>query len=146
MAPSWPYFTWFISALSFVILYVLQCQYLSSTFLTPHFSLKLPFISKTRESLPAPIIFFVPERFFVSIRNADCLRIWEVVVNGGFETLHDNPFMGPSTETLVETGGKWVPFIVSRRESWRLFTAIFTHAGFGICIFLRVLILQCIWA
>lgn len=57
--------------------------------------------------------------------------VWEIVKNGGFESVHSNPFLGPCTETLVDSGGKWVPFIVDRKESWRLVTAIFPHAGIG---------------
>eukprot|EP01126_Amoeba_proteus_P052316 TRINITY_DN6306_c0_g1_i3.p1 TRINITY_DN6306_c0_g1~~TRINITY_DN6306_c0_g1_i3.p1 ORF type:complete len:184 (-),score=42.41 TRINITY_DN6306_c0_g1_i3:538-1089(-) len=37
--------------------------------------------------------------------------------------------LGPPVDVLVETGGKWVPFIKQRGESWRLLTSIFLHAG-----------------
>jgi hypothetical protein len=67
----------------------------------------------------------------VASTNSDQTRAWEIKQNEGIESVHNNPFLGPKTEILIEAGGKWVPFIVARGESWRLLTATFPHAGLG---------------
>lgn len=49
--------------------------------------------------------------------------------SGGFASLRDNPLMGPSTETLLNTGAVSTIRIVQDNEWWRLFVANWLHAG-----------------
>lgn len=56
------------------------------------------------------------------------LLIYEIVYNGGFEPFTYNPWLGPSTETLVDVGAKFVPKILEG-EWWRFLTPIFLHVG-----------------
>lgn len=58
------------------------------------------------------------------------LMVWVVALNGGFEYPEVNPMLGPSAATLVDAGAKWTPYIIWESQGWRLFTAIFLHAGF----------------
>lgn len=55
--------------------------------------------------------------------------ILSLYVNEGFEKFSSNPWFGPSVDTLVAMGAKWVPYILDG-EAYRLFTAIFLHTGF----------------
>lgn len=56
------------------------------------------------------------------------LVIYEIIYNKGIEPWSDNPWLGPSLETLVDLGGKFVPDILNG-QWWRFVSPIFLHAG-----------------
>src|SRR5690606_27849077 len=51
----------------------------------------------------------------------------EIWMNGGFEEFSDNPFFGPSAETLLEMGAPFGNKMVD--EPWRWISPIFLHLG-----------------
>lgn len=65
------------------------------------------------------------------------LMIYEIIYNGGFEPFSENPWFGPSLETLVDLGAKFTPKILAG-EWWRFITPIFLHVGL-IHIFLNMI-------
>eukprot|EP01129_Flabellula_baltica_P001155 TRINITY_DN11064_c0_g1_i1.p1 TRINITY_DN11064_c0_g1~~TRINITY_DN11064_c0_g1_i1.p1 ORF type:complete len:401 (+),score=68.87 TRINITY_DN11064_c0_g1_i1:46-1248(+) len=68
--------------------------------------------------------------FIISQTIIDVLLMaWAIWVNGGLESFDTNPMLGVSGETLIEIGGKWVPFITGKGEWWRWFVPIFLHGG-----------------
>ncbi|KAK3409980.1 hypothetical protein EUGRSUZ_J02047 [Eucalyptus grandis] len=46
-----------------------------------------------------------------------------------FQTLKENPLLGPSSDTLYKMGALAVADVVQRHQAWRLFTCIWLHAG-----------------
>ncbi|XP_077213833.1 RHOMBOID-like protein 1 [Tasmannia lanceolata] len=46
-----------------------------------------------------------------------------------FQTLKENPLLGPSSITLLKMGGLEVSKVVDRHQGWRLITCIWLHAG-----------------
>ncbi|CAM9568471.1 unnamed protein product [Chrysoparadoxa australica] len=57
------------------------------------------------------------------------LLVWEFSANGWqMQPLKENPSVGPSLETLIACGAKETSLILDG-ETWRLFSAMFLHAG-----------------
>jgi membrane associated rhomboid family serine protease len=55
---------------------------------------------------------------------------YEIHVNGwSLESFPDNPFFGPSQETLVKLGAIYTPTVVKDQSFYRFFAAIFLHGG-----------------
>ncbi|XP_030443270.1 RHOMBOID-like protein 1 [Syzygium oleosum] len=46
-----------------------------------------------------------------------------------FQTLKENPLLGPSSDTLYKMGALEVADVVQNHQAWRLFTCIWLHAG-----------------
>jgi len=52
-----------------------------------------------------------------------------MIIVGGFASPVDNPMLGPSAIMLATLGGNNKNYVLNDGEWWRLFTAIFSHAG-----------------
>jgi len=65
--------------------------------------------------------------FFISLIDFIMLIV-TIIYNKGFEPFASNPFLGPSSQTLLIFGAKYVPLIKSG-EVYRFFTPIILHAG-----------------
>jgi len=77
--------------------------------------------------------------FIVLVSLVDItILIYEIIYNNGFAPFLDNPWFGPSKDTLVDLGAKFTPKLVIG-EWWRLLTAIFIHSGV-IHLFINLLI------
>mmetsp|Transcript_7740 Transcript_7740/g.11493 ORF Transcript_7740/g.11493 Transcript_7740/m.11493 type:complete len:347 (-) Transcript_7740:2481-3521(-) len=81
--------------------------------------------SKTR--LKDYLRFFLSTIVWISI-----IQIIYFIVScsiGGFASPSDNPMLGPSSDTLLKLGAKYVYGICHRYEIYRLVVPIFMHAG-----------------
>eukprot|EP01111_Echinosteliopsis_oligospora_P003950 TRINITY_DN1621_c0_g1_i2.p1 TRINITY_DN1621_c0_g1~~TRINITY_DN1621_c0_g1_i2.p1 ORF type:complete len:403 (+),score=107.52 TRINITY_DN1621_c0_g1_i2:240-1448(+) len=68
--------------------------------------------------------------FIIACTAADLMfLVWEIIYNGGFVAPKQNPWLGPSSATLLDAGAKYAPLIYAG-EWWRFFTPIFLHVGF----------------
>ena len=68
--------------------------------------------------------------FVVMVCIVDVVLFWySIGVNGGFEPLTVNPFLGPKPSVLREIGAKDVYDILERHQWWRFLSAIFLHVG-----------------
>jgi len=54
--------------------------------------------------------------------------VWEMVKNNGFEQILVNPMFGPSSQTMLDLGAKWAPFILAG-DFWRFVSPIVLHSG-----------------
>lgn len=54
---------------------------------------------------------------------------FSIYLNKGFEPFSVNPMIGPSPKVLLEMGANYDAKILGEGEWWRIFTAIFLHAG-----------------
>eukprot|EP00551_Chaetoceros_affinis_P006498 CAMPEP_0203663092 /NCGR_PEP_ID=MMETSP0090-20130426/818_1 /ASSEMBLY_ACC=CAM_ASM_001088 /TAXON_ID=426623 /ORGANISM="Chaetoceros affinis, Strain CCMP159" /LENGTH=707 /DNA_ID=CAMNT_0050525959 /DNA_START=46 /DNA_END=2169 /DNA_ORIENTATION=- len=67
--------------------------------------------------------------YFIIIVCTICLIV-SIALNGWkVQPLNENPMIGPSAEVLVRMGAKYTPNIVYDGEWYRIFTAMFLHAG-----------------
>ena len=103
----------------------------------------LPHIKCTRnnktddryEALPsikqmiAEILIYAFYRWSVLISLAQIIFLMTLLYYFGAVSLENNPYLGPSVNTLIKFGAKDAELIVSGKEYWRLLVAIMLHAG-----------------
>ncbi|KAL6070212.1 Rho1-Guanine Exchange Factor-like protein [Balamuthia mandrillaris] len=67
--------------------------------------------------------------FCALISIVQVVMLVEALAMGGFAPLHENPMIGPPTDTLVKLGAKDVDLIKEDYQVWRFITPVFLHAG-----------------
>ena len=75
------------------------------------------------------IFMYAFYRWSVLISLAQITFLMILLYNFGAVPLENNPYLGPSVNTLIKFGAKDSELIVNGKEYWRLLVAIMLHAG-----------------